>query len=490
MGAMLIRDARLVGVDGSPPEEPVDVLLTDGRVSAVGTDLVADGAEEHLAEGRWLAPGLWDMHVHHGQWAAGIRRLDSSVAASPEALLGLVAERVAREPGTPVVSWGHGAGQWRALTVTELDAVTGSTPAVLISGDGHQAWLNTAALRALDLPWRDDVVREAEWFDAFGIFEERIAGRVGNDDYRQAQLAAARLGIVGLVDFEYTGGPHEWPQRFVEGAIKIRIRAATYAEGLDAVLASGLRTGDVVPGTGGLVTTGPLKVIGDGSLNTRTAWCCDTYAGTDGHGAANLPAAELEELLARAHAGGLTCSVHAIGDAAADSTLDVFARTGARGTIEHAQLIRPDQVRRMAALGIRASVQPAHLLDDRDLAEEVWPGRGGDCFPLRTMLDAGVDVRLGSDAPVARLDPWLAMAAAVHRSADERSAWHPEQQITAREAFAASTDGWGTVAVGHPGDLVLLDADPLAHVGGSAELAAHLRAMEVAATWVAGVRVH
>jgi cytosine/adenosine deaminase-related metal-dependent hydrolase len=101
-------------------------------------------------------------------------------------------------------------------------------------------------------------------------------------------------------------------------------------------------------------------------------------------------------------------------------------------------------------------------------------------FPLRWMLDAGVDVVLGSDAPVSPLDPWLAVAAAVHRSGDEREPWHPEQAITAREALAASTDGWGTVAVGHPADLVLLDADPLdgtsdrAHAGalrGFAELA-------------------
>ena len=142
--------------------------------------------------------------------------------------------------------------------------------------------------------------------------------------------------------------------------------------------------------------------------------------------------------------------------------LDAFEETGARGGIEHVQLTTRDDVRRLAALGVRASVQPAHLLDDRDVTERLWPGRAERCFPLRWMVDAGVDVVLGSDAPVSPLDPWLAVAAAVHRSADEREPWHPEQAITAREALAASTDGWGTVAVGHPADLVLLDADPLA----------------------------
>jgi predicted amidohydrolase YtcJ len=103
------------------------------------------------------------------------------------------------------------------------------------------------------------------------------------------------------------------------------------------------------------------------------------------------------------------------------------------------------------------------------------------------MLDEGVDVVLGSDAPVSPLDPWLAIAAAVHRSGDDREPWHPEQAITAREASAASTDGRGTVAVGHPGDLVLLDADPLDGAS-DREHALRLRAFadQVVATWVAG----
>jgi predicted amidohydrolase YtcJ len=239
---------------------------------------------------------------------------------------------------------------------------------------------------------------------------------------------------------------------------------------------------------------GPLKIISDGSLNTRTAWCCEPYS--DAHrleypaGQPNLSGHELRDLLKRAHGGGLEVATHAIGDAAVAEALAAYAETGAIGSIEHAQLVGRDDVRRMAELGVRASVQPAHLLDDRDLTELAWPGRADRCFAFRWMLDDGVELALGSDAPVSPLDPWLAIAAAVHRSADERDPWHGEQALTPAEALAASVDGQPTVGVGSPGDLVLLDADPLAVGTDSAGTATALRDMSVALTAVGGRVVH
>jgi predicted amidohydrolase YtcJ len=91
---------------------------------------------------------------------------------------------------------------------------------------------------------------------------------------------------------------------------------------------------------------------------------------------------------------------------------------------------------------------------------------------------------MGSDAPVARLDPWLAMAAAVHRSADERKPWNPAQALT------ASTDGQPILAADNRGDVVLLEDDPLGAVGDSAAVAEHLRDMRVAATFFAGRATH
>jgi len=504
MNDLLVRGARLVPI-GDPLttyDGLVDVLVERGMVTRLG-GLVARpaGVEEVDADGRWLIPGLWDQHVHFTQWVEGRQRLDLAGATSVEEATAIVAARIAAEPGRPVIGWGHRSGfMGRDGTTAELDAVSTEVPVLLVSGDGHHAWANTLAYNLLGLPAREDVVRENEWFDAYPRIGVLAGGTSDTPDaYREALTEAARLGVVGLVDFEFNGRLQPWVDRWHDGCDLLRVRWATYAAGLDEVLESGLRTGDPIldehsPGADDRLTMGPLKIISDGSLNTRTAWCCDLYADADvlehPAGLPNQSGAELRSLLGRATQGGLEVATHAIGDAAVTEALTAYAETWATGSIEHAQLVQRQDVRRIAELGLRASVQPAHLLDDRDLTERIWPGRSDRCFAFRWMQDAGVRLALGSDAPVSPLDPWLAMAAAVHRSGDDRDPWHAEQSLTPAEALAASVDGQPTVRIGSRGDLVLLDRDPLSEGASTGETAAALRQMPVALTVVAGHVVH
>lgn len=469
MSSLLIRTARLVPL-AEAVSEPVDILVADGVVAEVGTRLTRPpGTEEYDAAGRWVMPGLWDTHVHLGQWTLARSRLDTSCVGSPEEAVDLVAARVSEQPGTPVIGWGHRPGTWsREPTAADLDLAAGVTPVVLVAGDAHHAWLNRAAQAALGLPLREGMVAETEWFEAY----ERLTGLTDSGDdpasYRTTLDDAAAMGVVGLVDFEFTGAVNAWRERWPEGCDRLRIKVAVYADQLHPVLAEGLRTGDpLLPGDERL-TMGPLKIISDGSLHTGTAWCHHPYVDhADAHqpaGSPNLDLAELTGLLARAHESGLEVATHAIGDAAVDAALTAYERTGARGSLEHVQLVARPDVARIARLGLRASVQPAHLLDDRDLTEQVWPDRAERCFALRWLADAGVPLTLGSDAPVAPLDPWLAIDAAVRRTGDDRPAWHAEQALTRREALAASVDGHLAVGVGGPGDLVVLDDDPLTTV--------------------------
>lgn len=467
-----------------------------GSVSGVGPGLSpARGEEKVEADGRWLIPGLWDSHVHLGQWVRRRTRLDVAAAGSAAAVTRLVADRIAEEGAgstAPLVGVGFRPVGWPSPpTVGDLDAVSGNRPVVLISGDAHSGWLNTAALRLLGLPDRPGPVGEREWFAAY---EQLVAANADPDDagYRDAMRAAAQRGVVGVVDLEFGDGCHDWAGRFAAGADLLRVRVGVYPDRLQDAIEAGWHTGTALT-PGGLARVGPVKIITDGALNSRTAWCWEPFLdGSDPEwrGVANYTDAELVQILELARRCGFAAAVHAIGDAALTAVVDAFERTGAPGSVEHLQLARTADLPRLARAGIRASVQPAHLLDDRDVTQHCWPDRTDRCFMFRSMLDAGITLALGSDAPVAPLDPWLAMAAAVHRSADDRPPWNPRQAITPREALVASTDGRTTVAPGAPADLVLLDDDPLRPARNTAEAAARLRAMPVSATMVAGRFTH
>lgn len=479
---LLIRNARVIG-----HERPVDLQLADGRIRGLAPGLDPHHPErgdlgdipvaQVDADGRWLMPGLWDHHTHLTQWTQTRTRLDLGETSSPEQVLAAVAGRLAAHPGQPVVGHGMRADQWgRAVTVAELDAVTGQVPVVLPNIDLHHGWVNTAAQHLFGAAPSDAVLTE---YDFYAI-EQRlveIESAPSDADYAAMLRDANARGIVGLVDFELGTEPTDWVGR--ADCDRMRIRWSVYADGFEAAVAAGWRTGDTV---GDLVTVGSLKIISDGSLGTRTAWCCQPYADTGEYGAPNQTGQELHALLTAATAAGWQVATHAIGDRANAEALAAYRATGATGSIEHAQLLRPADVWTMSELGLRASVQPAHLLDDRDQAVRAWPGRDDDCYAFHSMLEAGVHVVFGSDAPVAPLDPWLAISAAVHRSDDHRMPWGPDQTLTIRQALAASV--MTRVEVDQPADLVLLDADPL-----TAD-PAELRQMPVAATLVAGRLVH
>ena len=154
MTSFVLRRARLVDVDGAGvPDEPVDVRVTAGVVTAVGEDVSDPGLPEIDAGGRWLLPGLWDQHVHLGQWNLASARLDLGAATSAAEAVALVRARLAEWPDRPVIGWGHRPTGWpEDPVVSMLDAIDTDQPVILIAGDGHHAWLNSTALMVLAMP--------------------------------------------------------------------------------------------------------------------------------------------------------------------------------------------------------------------------------------------------------------------------------------------------------------------------------------------------
>ncbi|MGC0252093.1 amidohydrolase [Pseudactinotalea sp. Z1748] len=480
---------------GGTGEEVWDAAIADGRVAEVvptGHLEAPAGSAEIDAEGRYLLPGLWDEHTHMVQWALAMSRLDLSGATSAAQVMDLV--RSALPTDRPVVGYGFRDALWPDVPSRDLlDQVAGAVPVVLVSGDLHCAWVNTAGADLLRVAvGADGLVREGAWFEAMPRLDAATVAGAQDALANALPLLAAR-GVVGVVDLEWADNISDWRTR-LSAAVPalVRVEAGIYPDRLPAALAEGWRSGQVVPGTGGLVRVGPLKILSDGSLNTRTALCRDPYRGSaqvdrapgGGYGYREYDVTEMVELLRRAAGGGITATVHAIGDLAVTAALDAFEATGSGGRIEHAQLVHPSDHARFAALGVVAGVQPEHAMDDRDLAEQYWPERTGWCFPLADLARADATIRLGSDAPVAPLDPWVTISAAVTRSRDGREPWHPEQALPVSAALAASARGRARVRTGQDADLVLTDADP--HTADPQAL----RTMPVWATMVAGRWTH
>jgi predicted amidohydrolase YtcJ len=498
--SLLLRNANVFG------GALCDVLIADGRIAAIGPGLapglagLADSSAEVVnLDGRFLLPGLLDDHVHLTQHALTLRRVDVSAAGSAGEAARLMVDAALVQhphPEVPFVGFGFRDGLWADRpTAAVLDAAFeqvgfGGQPMVLIGGDLHCVWLNSAALARFGLSGHPTgILREDDAFPVTAVLQD-VPTAVLDGWVADAASAAARRGVVGVVDFEMADNLTSWSRRFASGFDALRIAAGVYSEHLDAAIAAGHHTGQLLRGEewSDLLTVGPFKVITDGSLNTRTAYCVDEYPGLAGQpnsrGILTVPPNQLVALLAKASAAGFLPAVHAIGDEANRLALDAFETVGCRGRIEHAQLVRDADFVRFAALGVSASVQPEHAVDDRDVADRYWAGRTDRAFALRSLLDAGAELILGSDAPVAPLDPWITIAAAVGRTRDGLAPWHPEQAITVAEAIAASAHGRSTIAVGEVADLVIVDRDPL-----TAD-PEQLRAMPVSGTLLAGRWTH
>lgn len=465
----VIANARLTGAERLDPfgDDLVDVHLAGGAIA----DIAPAGALSRRgavvdAAGGWVIPGLWDHHVHTVQWALVAQREGLGHAQS-------AAEAAAIMARAPILSDGRRVGTgfrdalWPdAPMLALLDAATGDIPTYLINADVHSVWLNSAAFRREGFALDDSGLLREE--PAFEISRRlNAADPLDGDRLVTAALdEAASRGIVGVVDLDMAWNAEAWVRRRDAGFDATRIRFGIYPPQLERAIAEGLETGDALD-PAGLIRVGALKIITDGSLGTRTAATARAYPGDPhNHGVLTVAPDALVELMTRATGAGLECAVHAIGDVANSHALDAFAASGATGTIEHAQLVAHADIPRFARLGVSASVQPEHAIDDRDMTDSIWSGQTGVAYPLRSLAAAGTNLLFGSDAPVAPLDPWAAMAAAVFRTRDGRPAWRPDEALDAGTALAASTAGGSstraTLMPGDLADLVVVDRDPLA----------------------------
>lgn len=490
MTAILFHSGR-IHVDATTSAE--GLVARDGLVVATGraADLARDhpDAERIDLRGGLMTPGWQDVHVHFTWWAIQMGQVDLRDEPTVDAGLATIAAAVATLPPDAWVQGGRfDKNRWgRWPTAQELDRVTAGHPAALRSRDGHSRWLNSAALRiaGIDASTTDPpggaLERDAAGRPT-GILKENanhLAERVVPPPTAdeivaavvQGQREAHRRGITGIEDLEQASAFSAFQIVRERGALRLRVAMGIPHASLDNALGLGLRTG---LGDAWL-RLGHLKIFTDGALGSQTAALEEPYVGSSDRGLLTIDPDRLVVDVARAAAGGIAVAIHAIGDRAVRIALDAIAPTRAshpdlRQRVEHAQLLRPEDIVRFGSLGVVASMQPIHATSDRDLVDRYWGDRAARAYPWRQLLNAGARLAFGSDAPVEPIDPLLGIHAAVARQRPgDRDQWHPAEALTLAEAIGGYTSGAayamgaererGTLHVGMRCDATIVERD-------------------------------
>ncbi len=501
------------GGNATPAQFAQALAIANGRILAVGSDAEIQsyvGANTHVIDlqGRLAVPGLIDSHAHFIQGGFQLLSIDLKNARSEAEFTRRIAEKAKTlASGRWMLGGGWDEQAWASATLPTrqmIDGVTEKNPVFLSRYDGHAALANSLALklagvtRATPNPVGGVIVRDATG-EPTGVFKDAAQGLIAQaiplpseaemtEALRAALAEAARVGLTTVhsitVDGEswngsFTGEVQLLRRAGLEGRLTCRmyevVPIAQWQKLRDAGLEHNM--GD------DFIKMGAVKAFADGSLGSATAWMYEPFADDPANRGIPLPLmhppSRMEALAPGADEAQIQICIHAIGDRAIAEILDIYERLGGgnpaahRFRIEHAQHMHPQDFARFARLGIIASMQPYHAIDDGRWAEKrLGHERAQWSYAWRSMLDAGAPLAFGSDWPVAPLSPILGIYAAVTRATldgKHPGGWFPEQRLTVEQALRAYTLGSayaafqenekGSLAPGKLGDVVVLSDD-------------------------------
>ena len=512
---LVLHNANVVTMDRNAPEAEAIAVAGD-RILAVGTDgairrYIGSETEVINLEGTTVIPGLIDSHVHFIGLGNRLLQLDARNVTDKAEIIERVAAHAAQAaPGEWIQGRGWDQNRWTVKefpTKEELDGVSPDNPVYLRRVDGHAAWVNSRALEiggiTKDTPDPDggQIIRYASGEpagtlvdNAFRLVSQHIPP-IGKEQKRRAiGLAIEECLSSGLTGVHEAGGFREDIELYAEmmEADEFDLRIYDFLrwpideqklphtyDALDYYLEQGPRIGL----HDHRLTIRGIKMSVDGALGSRGAAFLEPYDDDpDNQGIFRLSEDEVYETIRRGIEAGFQVTTHAIGDRANRMVLDAMERalaeTGAedaRLRIEHAQILHPDDVPRFAELGVIPSMQPTHCTTDMNwAATRIGEGRTRYAYAWRSLLDSGVRIAGGSDAPVEPVQPLPGIYAAITRRDLEtgwpgEEGWHPEEKVTRAEALRMFTldaayaafeeDLKGSLEPGKLADIVVLSKD-------------------------------
>lgn len=374
----------------------------------------------------------------------------------------------------------------------DLDSVARDIPIALSSKDGHSIWVNSKALEIAGVtagtqaPTGGAILKDSRG-EPTGILQDAASGlvwKVMPDPspefvYEAVADCIPHLWSMGLTCVH---APEE-PGLFgiarnlrLERDIPFRVTLMPPVNILDQLSNFGIKQGY----GDDWVWTAQIKMFKDGALGSSTAHLYEPYEHLPGYcGLETMTNEETRENVRLSVEAGYGVAIHAIGDRAVSDTLDAIEanlpesrRKGIRHRIEHAQMIHPKDISRFNELGVIASVQPAHAVADRDMADREWGSRSVRAYPFSQLRAAGAAFAFGSDGPVDTPDPIYGIHCAVNRNAPGESpdkAWHPAERLSVIDAVSAYTRGaayaagkedmLGDLSTGKYADFVVLSQD-------------------------------
>lgn len=490
------------------------VAISGGRFLEVGTDQQAlrhAGRATKVIRlgGRLVVPGFIDSHAHFIGGGFQLLALDLKDARNEAEFLRRIAEKAkSLAPGRWILggNWDEQAwpsAQWPTRWM--IDDVTPKNPVFIRRYDGHAALANSLALQLAGItretrePAGGVIVRDARSGEPTGVLKDaaedlvaRVVPRPTDGDMEEALKAAlaeaARVGVTSVqnitTDEDSPGGTFASEIQLLgraerQGWLTVRLYEITPIAAWKRLAEAGISQGV----GSDFLKLGAVKGFADGSLGSGTAWMFEPFDDESGNRGLPMqvmnPPATMEALVRGAVEAHVQPCIHAIGDRAIAEMLDLYARVGGgnaaryRFRIEHAQHVRAEDFQRFGKLGVIASMQPYHAIDDgRWAGKRLGRERSRTSYAWRSMLKAGAPLAFGSDWPVAPLDPLLGIYAAVTRATldgKHPEGWFPEERLTVEEALRAYTSGSafaafeegqkGTIAPGKLADLVVLSDD-------------------------------
>lgn len=524
----VLHDVHVYTPVGPEIRSYAGLVIENGRVAqllATGDALPASSDIKRVdGHGATVLPGLIDAHGHVLDLGQEQLQVDLRGSASIPAAVARVRAFAQKNPSDPwIVGNGWNQVLWpdkQFPQATDLDAATGTRPALLSRVDGHAVWINTAALKIAGItrdsqdPAGGQIVRDSAGAptgvlvdNAMDLVRSHLPAPTDADLQRALGASMQNLAAVGLTGVHDAGIDMRTYEayRALGKADRLPIRIyAMLADSKDAraVIARGPKPAEFDD----RLRMQAVKAWVDGALGSRGATLLEDYSDRPHHrGLAIYTPPQIAELAKLTTQYGWQLNVHAIGDAGNRLMLDTFEqnmtaaqRQALRPRIEHAQVIALSDLPRFAKLGVIASMQPTHATSDMNMAEDrVGHDRIKGAYAWRTLLDSGARMAFGSDFPVELPDPFFGLYAAVtrqDRDGHPPGGWYPQQKLTRAESLRLFTidaayaghmeTEVGSLQAGKWADFILIDRDYF-NVPES-----EIDDIQVNATYVAGKRVY